>query len=87
MLHPVDEPVEMEALFPARAPYPKPLRLRWQGRPFPVESIHLIHERWEGSSRLLLYSVTAGGSLLRLRYDGTKVRWFLDGIQWEDDGP
>ncbi len=87
MLHPVDDPVEMEVLFPARAPYPKPLRLRWQGRPFPVESIHLIHERWEGSTRLLLYSVTAGGSLLRLRYDGTKVRWFLDGIQWEDDGP
>ncbi|MFO8034578.1 MAG: hypothetical protein R6U88_05390 [Candidatus Bipolaricaulota bacterium] len=87
MLHPMDDPVDMEALFPARAPYPTPLRLRWQGRPFPVEEIHLVHERWEGSTRLLFYSVTARGSLLRLRFDGTKGRWFLEGVQWEEGTP
>ncbi len=80
MSHPVQEAVELEALFSARAPYPKPLWLRWQGRRYPVETVHLVHERWEGSTRLLLYSVSANGSLMKLRFDPSQARWYLDTI-------
>jgi hypothetical protein len=40
-----------------------------------VEKIHLVHEAWEGDSRFLFYSLTAGGTFLELRYDSKRVRW------------
>ena len=84
MLRPVNEPVDLEAIFPARASYPKPIGFRWAGRPYRVQEIHLVHERWEGTRRLLLYSLTAEGTLFRLRYDSGRARWYLDGVQMEE---
>ena len=49
-----------------------------------MEEIHLVHERCEGTSRLLLYSVTADGALIQLRYDSSRARWYLDGVQVEE---
>jgi len=84
MLQPVNQPIDLEAIFPARAPYPKPTGFLWQGRRYRVEEIHLVHERWKGTNRLLLYSVTAGGALIQLRYDSSRARWYLDGVQMEE---
>lgn len=80
MLRPVNQPVDLEAIFPARAPYPRPTGFLWQGRRYQVEVVHLVHERWEGAVRLLLYSVTASGALVQLRYDSAHARWYLDGV-------
>jgi len=49
-----------------------------------VQEVHLVHERWEGATRLLLYSVTADGTLLQLRYDTTRARWYVDGVYVEE---
>jgi len=42
-----------------------------------------VHERWEGTRRLLLYSLTAERTLFQLRYDSGRARWYLDGVQME----
>ena len=84
MLQPVNQPIDLEAIFPARAPYPKPTGFLWQGRRYRVEEVHLVHERWEGANRLLLYSLTAEGTLFQLRYDSGRARWYLDGVQMEE---
>ena len=84
MLQPVNQPVDLEAIFPARAPYPRPTGFRWRGRRYRVEEIHLVHERWKGTNRLLLYSVTAEGALIQLRYDSSRARWYLDGVYVEE---
>jgi len=69
------EAVEVEAFFSPRALHPRPLSLRWRGRRVSVEKIHLVHEAWEGDSRFLFYSLTAGGTFLELRYDSKRARW------------
>ncbi len=76
-------PVEVEVQFSPRARYPRPLSLRWNGRERPVDVIHLVHEAREGTARLLVYSVTAGGAVLELRYDSERARWTADdGHRW-----
>lgn len=84
MLRPVNQPVDLEAVFPARAPYPRPTGFLWQGRRYRVEEVHLVHERREGANRLLIYSVTADGALIQLRYDSARARWYLDGVYVEE---
>lgn len=84
MLRSVNQPVDLEAIFPAKAPYPRPTGFLWQGRRYRVEKVHLVHERWEGATRLLLYSVTASGALVQLRYDSGRARWYLGGFFSEE---
>ncbi|MGC9529444.1 MAG: hypothetical protein ACP5G2_02330 [Candidatus Bipolaricaulaceae bacterium] len=84
MFQPVNQPVDLEAVFPVRSPYPRPTGFRWQGRYYLVDEVHFVHERWSGAVRLLLYSVTADGSLVQLRYDGQRARWYVDGVYVEE---
>jgi len=79
-LHAIGEPVELVASFSARAAYPQPTEFRWQGRTYLVRAIHLVHERREGSTRFLVYSLAAGGGVFQLRFDGGRARWILDGV-------
>ena len=73
------EAIEVQAIFSPRALHPRPVRLRWRGRPVDVEAVHLVYETWEGDARFLLYSVTAGGAFLELRYDMKRARWTASG--------
>ena len=73
------EAVEVQAVFSPRALHPRPVSLRWHGRHYSVEKVHLVYEAWEGDTRFLLYSVTAGGAFLELCYDMKKARWTADG--------
>lgn len=84
MRQPMEEPVEVEVLFPARNRHPVPKWVLWRGSREPVEAIHLVHERWECGVRSLVYSLTAGGRWLELRFDPARARWFLDSVQSED---
>ena len=73
------EAIEVQAVFSPRALHPRPVSLRWHGRHYPVEKVHLVYETWEGDTCFLLYSITAGGAFLELRYDMKKARWMANG--------
>jgi hypothetical protein len=72
------EAVEVQAVFSPRALHPRPVSFRWHGREYSVEKVHLVYEAWEGDTRFLLYSLTAGGTFLELRYDMKRARWTAD---------
>lgn len=84
MLREIHEAVDVGAVFPARKPYPVPRWVLWRGRRHPVEAVHLVHERREGAIRHLVYSLTAGGTLLQLRFDPEHARWYVDGVYVEE---
>lgn len=85
MLRPVHEAIDVGAVFPARKPHPMPRWLLWRGRRYTVDEVHLVHEHREGSVRYLIYSLTAGGTLLQLRFDPEHARWYVDGVFDEED--
>lgn len=80
MLRKTHEPVDVGVVFPARKPYPVPRWVLWRGERRTVEEVHLVHERREGAVRHLIYSLTAGGTLLLLRFDPEGARWYVDGV-------
>lgn len=80
MLRRVHEAVDVGVVFPARRPYPVPRWVLWRGERLSVDEVHLVHERREGSVRHLVYSLTAGGTLLELRFDPEHTRWYVDGV-------
>lgn len=86
MLRPVHEAVDVGVVFPARKPYPVPRWVHWRGQRLPVEEVHLVHERREGAVRCLIYSLTAGGTVLQLRFDPERARWYVDGVV-DEEGP
>ncbi|HEU67626.1 MAG TPA: hypothetical protein ENN53_00095 [Candidatus Acetothermia bacterium] len=85
MLRPIHEAVDVGVVFPARRPYPVPRWVRWRGEKRAVEEVHLVHERREGAIRQLVYSLTAGGVLLQLRFDPEHARWYVDGVYDEEE--
>lgn len=80
MFRRVQEPVDVGVVFFACRPYPAPRWVLWRGQRCPVDEVHLIYERREGSVRYLVYSLTAGGTLLELRFDPEHARWYVDGV-------
>lgn len=78
-------PVEVVAQFSPRARYPRPVSLKWNGREREVDAIHLVHEAREGTARLVIFSVTAGGAVLELCYNSEGARWTADdGHRWSE---
>ncbi|HAZ27481.1 TPA: hypothetical protein DCY65_01610 [Candidatus Acetothermia bacterium] len=84
MLRPVKEAVDVGVVFPARKPHPVPRWFVWRGQRYIVEAVHLVHEQREGAIRYLIYSLTAGGTALQLRFDPEHVRWYVDGVFVEE---
>lgn len=58
--------------------------MTWRGHRHAVDEVHLVHERREGAVRHLIYSLTAGGTLLQLRFDSEHARWYVDGVFIEE---
>ena len=72
---PLDDPIEVEAVFS-----PRGLRLRaltWQGRRRLIRAVTCAWSERDGTLRHRCFSVTDGEALYELRFDVRALRWQL----------
>jgi len=61
----------------------RPLRFRWAGRSYEVETVNAKWIDRQGGSYSLYYSVQADGQTYCLHFDGREVQWWLDETVFE----
>jgi len=55
----------------------------WHGRKIKIDKINLVHTSKNGSSVFYHFSVSGGGNFYRLKFDVSKMRWFLEAVEEE----
>jgi len=56
----------------------KPLRFRWSGRTYEIQSVNARWADRSGGSYCLHYSVQVGDETYLLRFSGSELQWWLD---------
>jgi len=58
----------------------RPLRFRWAGRDYEVETVNAKWIDRQGEVYSLHYSLQVGGQTYWIHFDGREVQWWLDEI-------
>ena len=56
----------------------KPLRFKWSGRTYEIQSVNARWTDRSGGSYSLHYSVQVGDETYLLRFSGSEIQWWLD---------
>ncbi|MFP3953047.1 MAG: hypothetical protein ACOC88_02965 [Candidatus Bipolaricaulota bacterium] len=56
----------------------EPVWFFWQQRKHDVDEVNLYHRTFKGEAPIHHFSVTVGGDVFQLSFDGKKLRWILD---------
>ena len=76
----IDQPVTVAAVFDHQKHRVWPVKIWWKGREYKLEKLGLCHSFWEGKVKIHIFSLTAGGVFLRLRFDSDNLGWQLEEI-------
>lgn len=71
------EPVSVWAFFSRSI---EPRLFYWRNRQIKIDKINLVHTSKNGASIFYHFSVSSGGNFYRLKFDGAKLKWFLEAI-------
>jgi len=55
----------------------------WRKRRLKVEKVNLVHTSRNGACIFYHFSVSSGSNFYRLRFDTTKLNWFLEAVEEE----
>lgn len=58
----------------------------WKERQIKIEKINLVHTSKDGGNVFYHFSCSAAGNFYRLKFDTSKLKWFLEAVD-EDDTP
>jgi hypothetical protein len=72
----IDEPIRVVASFAEGEM--RPLRFRWNGRDYRVETVNARWTDRDGDAPRLCYSVQVGEETYYLHFDTAEVQWRLD---------
>ncbi len=61
----------------------QPYLFYWKGRAIKVEAINLIHTSKNGASLNYHFSISSGGNFYRLKFDLSKLKWFIEAVEEE----
>lgn len=61
----------------------KPHLFYWRNRKIKIDKINLVHTSRLGSSVFYHFSVSSQGNFYRLKFDSSKLKWFLEEIEEE----
>lgn len=75
----IAEPVNVWVLF--KGSLIQPHSFFWRGRQIKVEKINLVHTSKDGGKIFYHFSCSSGGNFYRLKFDTTKMRWFLEAVE------
>lgn len=78
----ISEPVDVWVFFKGGAV--KPWCFFWRGRKIKVDKINLIHTSKNGSNIFYHFSLSAAGNFYRIRFDVSKLKWILEGVEEEN---
>lgn len=73
------EPVNVWVLFKENTI--QPYLLIWRSRQIKIDKINLIHTSKNGGNLFYHFSVSSGSNFYRLRFDISKLKWFLEMVE------
>jgi len=56
----------------------EPVWFFWKDRKHEIDAVNLYHRSFEGEAPLHHFSVTVGGDVFQLTFDGKKLKWKLE---------
>ncbi|MBI4038257.1 hypothetical protein HY387_01255 [Candidatus Daviesbacteria bacterium] len=59
----------------------KPYLFFWHGRQIKIDKINLMHTSKFGQSLFYHFSVSSGGNFYRLKFDTSRMKWFLEAVE------
>lgn len=71
----INDPIDVIASFHGSRVVPR--RMRWNGRAYNIQKVHLIHSTQEGATRVFYFSVSDADHAFKLRFDTEKLEWKL----------
>lgn len=74
----IQEPVNVWVLF--KETLIQPWCFFWRSRQIKIDKINLVHTSKEGSNTFYHFSISSGGNFYRLKFDTTKLKWFLEAV-------
>lgn len=57
----------------------------WGERKIKIDKVNLVHTSKEGDTLFYYFSVSSEGNFYRLKFDSNKLKWFLEGVDNEDN--
>lgn len=75
------EPINVWVFF--KSNQVQPFVFFWKNRKIKIETINLVHTSRNEGSLIYHFSVSSGGNLYRLRFDLSKLKWFLEAVEEE----
>lgn len=79
----IDQPIKVGVKFTRGRVVP--VWFFWQDRKHDVDEVNLYHRSFKGEAPLHHFSVTAGGDVFQLLFNGKKLKWKLDKLWVEKD--
>lgn len=76
MYQDIDQPVQVGVKFGSNQI--QPVWFVWKGRRYKVDEVNLYHRSFKGEAPIHHFSVSAGGEVYQLSFDGKKLKWNLD---------
>ncbi len=59
----------------------QPYLFFWNSRQIKIDKINLVHTSKDGGSVFYHFSVSAGSNFYRLKFDTSRLNWFLEAIE------
>lgn len=75
----LEEPINVWTLFKGNTVTPHVFF--WRDRKIRIDAVNLVHTSKEGTAILYHFAVSAGGNFYRLRFDLSKMKWFLEMVE------
>lgn len=81
MLTEINEQVEVVVFFGKNRTVP--YIIRWQGGEFKIKKIALVHQVWEGNTKLFYFSAISETAQFKLRFNTAELHWQLEEVWTE----
>lgn len=81
MLNEINERVEVVAYFGKNRTFP--YLVKWNNREFRIQKITLIHQLWEGNTKIFYFSAICPQAQLKLSFNSIELVWRLEEIWTE----
>jgi len=75
----INEPINVWVFF--RKSGIEPHLFFWKERKIKIEKINLIHTSKNGEELFYHFSISSGGNFYRLKFETSKLRWILEGVE------
>jgi len=76
----VDVPIAVISVYDPRGAKVSPLKVRWDGREYPITKVGLHHQFRNGRTLHHIFSVTSGDTFFRLNLNTDNLSWRLEEV-------